>query len=60
MEQVAQLFDFEKSQQVGDAKLVKYTITEDQAMWTNLRAARDGGSMFRDAPRRASATRGAA
>ena len=46
MEQVAQLFDFEKSQRVGDAKLVKYTITEDQAMWTNLRAARDGGSMF--------------
>lgn len=42
MEQVAQLFEFEKSLQQGQAKLVKINITEDQAMWANLRAVRDG------------------
>lgn len=46
MEQVSQLFEFEKSLQHGQAKLVKINITEEQAMWANLRAVRDGGSIF--------------
>lgn len=43
MEQVAHLYE---TAEQGLAKLVKYNISPNDAMWFNLRAVRDGGGTF--------------